>query len=66
MLGRKLKKSNFLWFLLKSVFVNNFVKPVSELFADGYALVGDVNMIVFYLAELLVVDDVRIMNPYKR
>jgi hypothetical protein len=42
----------------KLIPINHFHKPLPKLVTNGYSLVGDINMVVFYFAKLLIIDDV--------
>jgi hypothetical protein len=50
----------------KLIFINNFHKAFSELFTNGYAFIGDIDMVVFYFTQLFIVDDIRVVHPDKR
>ena len=50
----------------KLIPVNHLHKPLPEFFANGYAFIGDINMVIFYFTKLLIIYNIRIMHPYKR
>ena len=58
--SRRLLINRFVFcpFQLKFIPVNNFHKPLPELFANGYAFVSNKNMVIFYFTKLFIVDDV--------
>jgi hypothetical protein len=50
---------------LKLIFIDNFHKPLPELFTYRYAFISDINMVVLNFTELLIIDDIRVVNPDK-